>query len=87
MKKGKDLLTKVDNWINHKEKTIVYFPYATYAKDAYCGFNGFAGTKFDKTKVGLYTGRDVQDVSPDIAIAKKQEEKAEDARLAATFKR
>ncbi len=72
-KKGSDLVNKVENWISKKEKTIVYFPYASFAKDAYFGTKGFATAKYKKTDVGLYTGRDVTDVSPEVAKAQKQE--------------
>ncbi len=73
IKKGKDLISRVDTWIKNKEKTIVYFPYASYANDAYNNRSGFCGAKYNKTQVGLYTGRDFEDSSLSISKIKKQE--------------
>ena len=71
-KKGKDLVERVSNWIANNEKTIVYFPYATFAKDAYSGFKGFASAKYTPNQVGIYTGRDVFGTSNELFRAKKQ---------------
>ncbi len=72
-KKGSDLVTRVSDWISAKEKTIVYFPYATYAKDAFKGFKGFAGAKYTSKDVGLYTGRNIEETSVEFFKAQKQE--------------
>ena len=72
-KKGNDLISKVSGWIANKEKTIVYFPYATYAKDAFKGFKGFAGAKYTSKDVGLYTGRNIEEASAEIFKTQKQE--------------
>lgn len=71
-KKGADLIKRVQDWILRKEKTIVYFPYATYAKDAFKGFKGFAGAKYTSNDVGLYTGRNIEEASAEIFKAQKQ---------------
>lgn len=72
-RKGNDLTTRVSNWIANKEKTIVYFPYATFAKDAYRGFKGFASAQYGTNEVGLYTGRNTDDVSVESFKEQKQE--------------
>lgn len=71
-KKGGDLVKRVQDWILRKEKTIVYFPYATYAKDAFKGLKGFAGAKYTSNDVGLYTGRNIEEASAEIFKAQKQ---------------
>lgn len=72
-KKGGDLIKRVSDWIQNREKTIVYFPYATYAKDAFKGFKGFAGANYTSDDVGLYTGRNIEEASAEIFKAQKQE--------------
>ena len=72
-KKGSDLISRVDKWIASGDKTIVYFPYASYAKDAYKGFKGFAKAKYKKSDVGIFTGRNTDGSSVEIFKAQKQE--------------
>ena len=72
-KKGNDLVKRVEEWVENKEKTIVYFPYATYAKDAYKGFKGFAASKYTPNDVGLYTGRNMDEASIEFFKSQKQE--------------
>lgn len=57
--KCKALEERINTWIDNDEKTIVYFPYATLARDAYDGTRGFSDIKFDTKKVGTYTGRNI----------------------------
>lgn len=64
-KKANDLIEKVNGWIRRKEKTIVYFPYAKYANDAYNGFNSFSTQNFPKESIGLYTGRNTDGIQID----------------------
>ena len=72
-KKGSDIINHIGDWIKKGEKTIVYFPYATYAKDAFRGFKGFAGASYSENDVGIYTGRNTEEVNIDIFKAQKQE--------------
>lgn len=61
-KKTSDLDTHLQQWLAGKEKTVVYFPYATLARDAKEGLRGFAGITVDDENIGIYTGRDVYDL-------------------------
>ena len=61
-KKCKDLNERIDAWISNKEKTIVYFPYAAYAWDAFRGLRSFAGIK-TSNRIGVYTGRNLDEIS------------------------
>ena len=54
--KATDLINRINQWIAKNQKTIVYFPYATYASDAEKGEKSFAAKAYDKCKVALYTG-------------------------------
>lgn len=61
-KKGQLLAKKITRWITNKEKTIVYFPYASTAHDAYAS-NSAKGFNFsDRTRryLSIYTGGDKQ---------------------------
>lgn len=60
--KTKAIKSRIDNWIEHNTKTIVYFPYASLASDASKGTRGFAGITVDK-RIGTYTGRNIDDLS------------------------
>lgn len=62
-KKATDLISRINEWLAANTKTIAYFPYATYASDASRGIKSFAGKTFDRDKVALYTGRNLDDVS------------------------
>ncbi len=72
-KKGKDLIRRVDDWIAAKEKTIVYFPYATYACYAYRGLHNFVGQQFPKGSVGIYTGKDTEGIGSEKYKVQKAE--------------
>ena len=60
--KCKALDNRIKNWLAHGEKTIVYFPYASLARDASRGVLSFAGLTTDK-RIGTYTGRNIDDLS------------------------
>lgn len=60
--KTKALNERIQQWLSHNEKTIVYFPYASLAGDAAKGVKGFAGITVDK-RIGTYTGRNIDDLS------------------------
>ncbi|MBP1587276.1 MAG: ATP-dependent DNA helicase RecQ [Clostridia bacterium] len=53
---------RIQHWLKNDEKTIVYFPYASLARDASRGMQGFAGITTDK-RIGTYTGRNIDDLS------------------------
>ena len=53
---------RMRQWLDKEEKTIVYFPYATLARDASKGMKGFAGLVMDK-RIGTYTGRNIDELS------------------------
>ncbi len=53
---------RIQEWLKRGEKTIVYFPYASLARDASKGMQGFAGITTDK-RIGTYTGRNINDLS------------------------
>lgn len=72
-KKSKDLDVRLRNWIHDDEKTIVYFPFASLAGDAYRGVRAFAGIIHDSKKIGTYTGRNIDELSNEaFNEAKKQ---------------
>ena len=48
--------------VEHNTKTIVYFPYASYARNAAKGLQGFVGITTDK-RIGTYTGKNINDMS------------------------
>lgn len=53
---------RLKQWLANNEKTIVYFPFASLARDASKGFRGFAGITVDK-RIGTYTGRNINEQS------------------------
>ena len=59
--KTEALNNRIKGWLKDKEKTIVYFPYASLVKDASKGFRGFAGIITD-SRIGTYTGRNINDM-------------------------
>lgn len=67
-----DLSERLDHWIENNEKTIVYFPYASYAWDARRGLKGFAGIKTSK-KIGVYTGRNLDEISSEAFAQEKRD--------------
>lgn len=71
--KAKSFASSIQRCIDNGEKTIVYFPYASYASDAIKGIRSFAGTTMDRSKIGLYTGRNTDDKTLDEFKTQKQE--------------
>lgn len=70
--KCEDLSDRLTHWINNKEKTIVYFPYASYAWDAFRGLKSFSGIKTSK-KIGVYTGRNLDEISAEAFSQSKKD--------------
>ncbi len=64
---------RIKKYISSNEKTIVYFPYAAYASDAYKKIKGFSDAEFDRTCIALYTGRNTENTSAAKAKKDKQE--------------
>lgn len=60
--KCKALDKRITQWLSAGEKTIVYFPYASFAYNAAKGMKEFAGLTTDK-RIGIYTGRNVDEKS------------------------
>lgn len=71
-KKAADLNARLQNWIPAKEKTIVYFPYASLANDAKKGLRSFAGITVNDS-IGTYTGRNIDELSLECFNAQKRE--------------
>ena len=71
-RKAVDLITRINEWITSNTKTIVYFPYASYAGDALRGVKSFAGKTFNRDKVALYTGRNLEEVSTAVLAERKR---------------
>ena len=70
--KTKAMSARLESWLDGNEKTIVYFPYAKNAFDASRGIKEFAGIKCD-TRIGVFTGRNVDELSKEKFNEKKQE--------------
>ena len=62
--KAKALDSRIRGWLADNSKTIVYFPYAVLARDAFKGIRGFAGITVDK-RIGVYTGKNIDEMSVD----------------------
>lgn len=62
-RKAEAFAESVSNCIRSGAKTIVYFPYATYARDAFNGIKSFSNAQFDRSKIGMYTGGNTEDKS------------------------
>lgn len=71
-KKATDLVSRINGWMESGAKTIVYFPYASYAGDAKKGIKSFAGKPFDRKKVAIYTGKKLDDQSAAIIAENKR---------------
>jgi len=64
---------RINNWMRNREKTIVYFPYASLADSAAKGVKGFAGITTDRKRIGVYTGRNIDETSNEYFNQKKRE--------------
>ena len=63
---------RIKHWLSNNEKTIVYFPYASYARDAANGLQGFSGITVDN-RIRTYTGRNIEELSDEaFSEAKRQ---------------
>lgn len=72
-KKAENLSYFLNNSFEKNEKSIVYFPYATHAKNAYDKTKAFSKLSVDNRKIGQYTGRNTEEVSTDLFNKSKQE--------------
>ncbi|MBQ4058534.1 MAG: hypothetical protein IJD40_06350 [Lachnospiraceae bacterium] len=72
IEKAKNMNARIKSWLSGNKKTIVYFPYATYAVDAAKGVREFAGITCDK-RIGVFTGKNVDEVSTEMFNEKKRE--------------
>lgn len=70
--KTSDLSSHLQQWIADREKTIVYFPYASLAGDAKNGLKSFAGIT-TSDQIGTYTGRNIDEQSTEYFNAQKRE--------------
>ncbi len=70
--KCKALDYRIQKWLSNGEKTIVYFPYASLARDASMGLKEFAGITKDK-RIGTYTGRNINELSIEAFNEKKRQ--------------
>ena len=70
--KCKALDNRIKCWLSKKEKTIVYFPYATFAHSAAFGQKEFSGITTDR-RIGEYTGRNLEGSSRDVFSEKKRQ--------------
>lgn len=61
-KKATDMISRINDWIATGTKTVAYFPYASYAADALSGVNSFSGKAFERGKVAIYTGKNIDDI-------------------------
>ena len=71
-KKATDLIARINGWIDAQEKTIAYFPYASYAGDAYKGIKSFSGKNFERNKVAIYTGKNLDEQSAAVVADNKR---------------
>lgn len=60
--KTKALGRRIEGWLENREKTIVYFPYASHVHDASKGLRGFGGISTDR-RVGTYTGKNTDEMN------------------------
>lgn len=72
-RKKEKLEQRINSWTEKNEKTIVYFPYASYASSAKKGIGPFSGMSIEKEKVGLYTGKNTDELGQEAFNAKKRE--------------
>lgn len=72
-RKAKNLSEFLNRSFKNNEKSIVYFPYASQVKHAYEQTEGFSSLNIDRKKIGMYTGRNVEEISTDLFIKSKLE--------------
>ena len=71
IEKVKKLKERLEEWEAKNEKTLVYFPYNTTAKDAYSRRNEFEILDKDNSKIGIYTGKTQKELKKDSALKYK----------------
>lgn len=71
-RKTADLSARLQQWLSDRDKTIVYFPYASLAGDAKRGLRSFAGIT-TSDGIGTYTGRNIDEQSTEYFNAQKRE--------------
>ena len=70
----RDLISKVSQeTIEKGEKTIIYYPYAKTAYDAFNGYNNFNGIFKNPNKIATFTGSDFDGNSKEAIAARKRE--------------
>lgn len=72
-KKAIDLSDFLNSTFERNEKSIVYFPYASHAKNAYDKTRAFSRLDVDNKRIGQYTGRNTEEISTDLFNKSKQE--------------
>lgn len=71
-KKTSGLNAHLQQWLARREKTVVYFPYASLVRDAKRGLCGFAGITVSEN-IGTYTGRNIDEQSVEYFNAQKRD--------------
>lgn len=60
--KAKTFAQRIDRWLITGEKTVVYFPYASYAWNAFIGTKSFSEMRHrGDSRIGMYTGRNMNE--------------------------
>lgn len=70
--KTKDMDARIKKWLADGTKTVIYFPYATFAGNAQKGVQNFAGITTDK-RIGIYTGRNIDEKKVEVFNEAKRE--------------
>lgn len=70
--KTKDMDARIKKWLTNGTKTVVYYPYATFAGNAQKGVQNFAGITTDR-RIGIYTGRNIDEKSVETFNESKRE--------------
>lgn len=72
--KADDLINNVHQWITNNEKSIVYFPFASIANEAYRGRKYFIDANFDLNFIGCYTGKNKENLNIEVFKNEKNED-------------
>lgn len=64
---------RIKQFIDKKEKSIVYFPYAIYAHDAFNKIKSFSNASYDSKWIAVYTGKNTDYKSIEIVNREKKE--------------
>lgn len=71
IEKAKKLKEKINRWQQNKEKSLIYFPYNSIAKNAYYKKESFELLGESVKSVGLYTGQTEKNLKKDSALKYK----------------